>query len=264
MKTKETIAPIFITGSVRSGTTILNRAIRAAGIRGYDEGRFIDFMGLYLKLSDRRYNDQEKAHSVSADTMLKNIPQEEFNKSFCEWFVDQYIKYCRYDEVWVDKTPNLEFIYSMDVLSDLIPNSKFIIMKRRPMENIQSRMKKFPHLDFETHCKFWVEIMELLEEKIPLLSKDKYIVIDQYDVSTKPEETAEKVGIFLNMNYSQIEIMKNTFVKTRPESTGGSESSTKNLDEFDWTEEQKKMFKEICGPVVERFGWSLDSNYYNN
>lgn len=61
-KINKEVSPIFITGSVRSGTTIVTRALRGVGIPGYDEGKFIDLLGVFLIASDQRYEDQRNAH----------------------------------------------------------------------------------------------------------------------------------------------------------------------------------------------------------
>jgi hypothetical protein len=260
------ISPIFISGSVRSGTTIVTRALREVGIPGYDEGRFIDFMGLFLKLSERRYLEQSKAHSASADIMLKNVSRDEFERNFSEWFVEQYLKYCKYEGVWVDKTPNLEFLYAVKQISEIIPKSKFIFLKRRPIENIESRIKKFSHTDmsFEQHCNYWQEIMDKISSIQNEIPSDKYILIDQYEISKNPDQVANQIGLFLNLNFKQIEDIKNVFIKTRPESTGGNEDNIKSLEEMPWTEDQKKYFLNVCGSMTDKFGWSLEKKYYKD
>lgn len=263
-KSNKEVSPIFITGSVRSGTTIVTRALRGVGIPGYDEGRFIELMGLFIKLSGKRYETQFKAHTFMADVMLKDVPQEVFHKDFSDWFLEQYMKYCRYESTWVDKTPNVEFFYTIPFLIESFPSVKFIIMKRRPIENIESRLKKFTHqkTSFEEHCFRWLEVMEEISKVKKIIPSEKYIIIDQYDVSQNPTEVAEKLGLFLNLNFQQIEKIKGIFMETRPESTGGSEEKIKSLEETIWTDEQKEFFLKTCGPMAKEFGWSLDDKYY--
>jgi hypothetical protein len=92
-KSNKEVSPIFITGSVRSGTTIVTRALRDIGIPGYDEGKFIDLLGVFLISIDKRYEHQNKAHNYTADVMLKGVSKNIFQKELSEWFVDQYLKY---------------------------------------------------------------------------------------------------------------------------------------------------------------------------
>lgn len=263
-KINKEVSPIFITGSVRSGTTIVTRALRGVGIPGYDEGKFIDLLGVFLIASDQRYEDQRNAHGPLADVMLKSISKIVFQKELAEWFVNQYLKYCRYKDTWIDKSPGTEFICIIPFLIELLPNSKFIIMKRRPIENIESRLKKFAfaNINFNKHCLRWKETMQEVSKIKKIIRSEKYIIIDQYDVSQKPSEVAEKLGLFLNLNFEQIEKIKGIFMDTRPESTGGDENRVKSLEETNWTDEQKKFFLKTCGPIAKEFGWSLDNKYY--
>lgn len=262
MSDEKHISPIFITGSVRSGTSIVAEGlIKGAGIPGYTEGCFIDIFGIFIRAITTRYKNRE-SQMLASDIMLKYVPFDEFKKSYSEWFFDLYKKYSIFEGVFVDKTPTIEVVSSCNDILENIPNSKFIIMKRRPIENIESRLRKFSNFTFEHHCVVWVEIMNEISNLEKTLPKNKFIIIDQYDVSKKPEEIASQIGIFLNLDFNQIEKMKNIFIKSRPENTGGNEDNVKSLEETGWTESQKKFFLDTCGPVCERFGWSVDEKYY--
>lgn len=259
---KNNISPIFITGSVRSGTSIVNQAlIHGAKIPGYDEGCFVDFLGYFLKFIDTRYGSRAQ-QMLRAELMLSDVNIEKFKKDFLDWFIDQYINYSKYDGVFVDKTPTIETLYAAPFIIDAIPTSKFIFMKRRGIENIVSRMKKFPELSFEKHCLLWTEIMDLiviLQERLP---RDSFILIDQYNISKIPEETATKIGLFLNLNVDQIEKIEKIFRNNRPEHSGATEDDIKSLESLEWTDDQKSFFKKTCGPIMDHFGWSLDENYF--
>ncbi|MFA7193966.1 MAG: sulfotransferase [Candidatus Paceibacterota bacterium] len=257
------ISPIIITGSVRSGTSVMSESLmkKGAGFDGYTEGCFIDMMGLFLKVFDKRYKDRGTQMKF-VNIMLKDVPKDSFQESFIEWFLSEYKKYSKYEGVWIDKTPAIEVLYSIPLLYKFLPDAKFIIMKRRSIENINSRLKKFKGISFNVHCELWAEIMNKISDIKKNVPNDRYIIVDQYDISTKPEEVAEKVGLFLNLNFDQIKKIANVFKNSRPEHTGGDESKIRSLEETNWTDEQKKYFIDKCAPVNDEFGWSLDENYY--
>ncbi len=262
-KNKE-ISPIFITGSVRSGTSIINEAlVKGAGIQGYEEGCFIDFLGIFLKGIDNRFNERE-VQRRRAHLMLNDVNFVEFKRELSDWFINQYKKYSKYEGVFIDKTPNLEVVYSISSIHSSLPSSKFILMKRRPIENMESRLKKFPAFTFEKHCEFWSKIMENIYSLKSELPTGSFIIIDQYDISMQPEKVANELGVFLNLNFNQIKNVMDIFINKRPEFTGGDEKEIKSLEEMTWTDEQKKFFLETCGPIAEKFGWSLEKKYYKD
>jgi len=258
----DTQKPIFITGSVRSGTSIVTRALtHGVGIPGYVEGCFIDFLGGFIRVTDFNYN-RRPGQSKNKKIMLGHIPKDEFKKEVARWFRTQYEKYSIYNGQWVDKTADKDVAYGLPYAHLAWPNAKFILMKRRPIENVASRMRKFPHAPFKAHCLNWAQINAILIETKKRLPKDVYMEIDQYDIATNPTEVARKLGLFLNLDAAQIQKIEKTFKEDRPEFTGGDETNIKSLEEMGWTEEQKKTFKEICGPLVDRFGWTLGKQYF--
>lgn len=50
------------------------------------------------------------------------------------------------EKIWVDKTPDPRMIKCVPRLKRAWPNAKFIFVKRRGIENLESRIKKFPYV----------------------------------------------------------------------------------------------------------------------
>jgi len=256
--------PIFITGSVRSGTSIVTHALRSgAKIPGYTEGCFIEFLGALLRNVNETYTYRERQSQLrNPDIMLSGIDKDEFVKEYIRWFIDQYVSHSKYSGQWVDKTASRNAVYSLPYIQQAWPQARFIIMKRRPIENIASRLKKFPNPTFEAHCVWWITLEKEIMSVKKQLQKGTFLEIDQFDVATKPKETAQQIGVFLNLSIEQIRRVEASFLYDRPEFTGGDEETILSLDEMPWTDEQKAVFLETCGPVAEERGWSLGKTYY--
>jgi hypothetical protein len=141
------------------------------------------------------------------------------------------------------------------------PQASIIFAKRRAIENIASRIRKFPNVEFESHCQQWSRIMtgwSDLKSTLP-----KYIEVDQYDVQQQPDRVAEVLTQFLNLDKTQEMMLKESFIRDRPELTSQiGEMMAMSLREMAWTKEQKAVFKKICMPVMKAFGYSRGKDYY--
>lgn len=260
-QTKES-RPIFITGSVRSGTSILARGIMKGGnIPGYLEGCFINLLGGFLRVTDRN-SIKRGGQLIDQRIMISRVNKKDFNNELSLWFKNQYEKWNTYSGQWVDKTADSELIYALPYIIKMWPKAKIIVMTRRPIENVASRIRKFPQRSFDNHCEGWRDAAEMWIESKKNLLPSSYIEIDQRDVALRPEEVADKISNFLELSKDQRDGILKVFKKDRPEDTGGNEALIKSLEEMDWTEEEKKLFRETCGPVAEKCGYSLEKKYY--
>lgn len=80
---------------------------------------------------------------------------------------------------WFDKTGNPDMIFAIPVLLKLWPESVFIFAKRRAIENVKSRLKKFPNHNFDYHCSDWAKNMSAWRQIRTQLPASKFVEIDQ-------------------------------------------------------------------------------------
>jgi hypothetical protein len=257
--------PIFITGSVRSGTSVVTKAlVKGAKIKGYTEGCFVQHLGSFVRSVDRDF-DRRGSQLLHPNIMAAHVDRNEMVRSFCDWFKDEYRKWTVYHaDQWVDKTADIGVGYAMPEILETWPRAKCIFLKRRPVENIVSRQKKFPNRAFEKHVQQWVTSMQYWLASKRKISPERYIEIDQYDIAMNPENVALRLQKFLNLNDKQGKAVAKILTKSRPEFTGGDESAVKSLEELEWTPAEKEFFKKHCGSIVEDFGWTLGNKYYKN
>lgn len=104
--------------------------------------------------------------------------------------------------------------------------------------------------------KYWLKV----RDQLPASS---WIEVEQRDIALKPGLTGRRVGEFLEFDEQQIQAIQEIFEHQRPEQTGDEESDRAlTLEDTGWTEEQKAVFLERCGPLHPAYGYSLTSSYY--
>lgn len=265
MTSIDIFTPIFIIGSARSGTSIVRDGlVSGAGIQGTIEGCFIDMLGAFLQTVDSKFLQRAGETRKKNEMMLEFVSKDVFKDALVTWFLEQYKTYTPTKGMWVDKTPDNDVLPVLPYLPQHIPSAKIIFMKRRPLENMQSRLRKFPNRTFEQQCAGWAKIMHDFDAISPQLPEHMYMVIDQYDIECVPSQVAAQIGSFLNLSMSQVQQMQYVFERTRPEATTAKREIPLVFDELPWTNEQKQFFIETCGPLMERHGWSWDAGYYRS
>jgi hypothetical protein len=253
--------PIFILGSGRSGTSILTGAIRSgAQIEGYLEGHFIPLILWFMKDVEQYYFSKRDLLEDNRH-MIAEVSQDYVEKKISEFF-RQTCESLATNRVWLDKSPDSATIKAAPHIKNIWSEARFIFAKRRGIENIISRLKKFPHVSFENHCIMWKDCMESW-----LKVKDKFsdcsIEIEQRDIALNPIETANVIGKFLDLESTKINKIAEIFITQRPQSTGKKEQKIAiNIQETGWTKLEIEIYRKYCSEISFKFGYSENSNYY--
>ena len=251
--------PVFVIGSPRSGTSILVDALLSAGYNGYREGSFLSVISPLNKVVDRHY-------AVFADNpviLISAIDRDAFKTEL--WGVaKRFVDRVNPVPPWFDKTGNPEMIEIVPLLRQLWPESVFIFSKRRALENVVSRLKKFPGHNFEYHCKDWARNMATWRDVKSTLPEEIYTEVDQQDMIQNPTEVADRLTALLNLTEeSRLEITR-TFTSNRPQQTEeGSAARVISLEAISWPDSSKLIFQELCGNELKSYGYSLDHNYWD-
>lgn len=252
--------PIFILGSPRSGTSILTAAIkRGGGIPGFNEGHFLPLLGPLIENSERFF--EGKRHLMQDERhMIAHIDRKSIEREIIEIFKRHSEKLLT-KPVWIDKSPGSAMIKAVPSLVEAWPRGRFVFAKRRGIENVISRLKKFPHVDFSGHCKGWASCMDAWLSVRERLSS-RSIEIDQRDIGISPDDTAGRLCRFLALHDEAIESIAGMFKKNRPQFTGGvEEEQAIDMRETGWSEEQIEKFRYYCADVSAKFGYTETSQY---
>lgn len=259
---KKECEPIFIVGSARTGTSAVVGALRlGAGIAGYNEGHYLSMMPAMAKLMIEHVMERRKL-DPSGEVMMAHIKADDVIDDLMGMMKARMEAQFPGNEVWFDKTPDVPMIRAIPYIIKMWPKARFIFTKRRAIENVSSRLRKFKHLTFERNCEHWATSMVTWTKMKVNIPESQRIEIDQREMGLEPMATAERIGRFLGFSENQTKDMGKILKDERYEFTGGNEREVKALSELGWNKEQLEAYEKICVPVNKEFGYSEDSSYY--
>lgn len=251
--------PVFILGSPRSGTSAMAAALRASTrYRGYDEGHLISLLPQLMATVAGHYRDA--AQSLSSWTMLATVGQSHVEARLRAAFIE--MARARFDTpYWIDKTPSNHMIAGAPLLGAMWPHARFIFMKRRAIENIASRMRKFSGSVFETHCRDWSDAMQLwAEARGPLDGRTREV--DQLTLARQPDNVAAALSPFLGLSAAEETVFRKALAAQRTEQTGARVDATIGLAQTGWPAAEQELFRRICSPMMRLYGYSEDPGYF--
>lgn len=251
--------PVFILGSVRSGTSALSDVLWHIGYQGFGEGHFLSLLHYTEAVVDQHY--VRFGNPADPETMLGNIDHRDLKRRLFEAFRTA-ANDLNPKQLWFDKTPDPGMILASPIIRELWPDSVFVFAKRRGIENVISRVKKFPCESFESHCAGWAGSMAAWRGTRQQLPPGCFIEVEQRDMIQQPKRTAQMLCDFLDGDESAVQGASYIMIYQRPqESAEGSASKTVSLAESGWTVEQKNTFLKHCEVEMKEFGYTLDEHY---
>lgn len=252
-------SPVFIVGSSRSGTSALVMALEAAGYRGHREGNFLPLMKIIDRIIDSYLAQPGHSHPDHLTAKINSARLKDgINATFKEIEEENHPF-----PLWFDKSALAEMIYAIPIVKRLWPQSVFIFCKRRGIENVLSRLTKFPTHDFEFHCADWANFMAGWRSMRTELPAGDYIEVDQQDLILDTEAVCTKIAELLQLGEERRRNLTNTVKLKRPqETTKGSATRLHSLQSIGWSESQLAIFQRYCAPEMQAYGYGSGSEYY--
>jgi len=254
----DTTQAVFVVGSPRSGTTILGNSLRKALAvdKGFGESHLLPLATLIRK-TVHDYHSNCNASQLPG-MMLNHVNPHLLCEQMLSAIKQQYARQAQSGWI-IDKTPGGPMIRSLPEIVRLWPDARVLFSKRRGIENVVSRLTKFPDVDFETHCTQWRNCMNhwnLVKSTI-----EHHLEVDQFDVLNQPDDVATRLTGFLGLTDEQQSILVDAFTADRPEQTR-KQSSALDLQNVNWSSAQKNFFEEHCADVLHQWNYSVDNRYY--
>lgn len=255
--------PVFVVGSPRSGTTILGNTIRySLGLTGFDESHVMPLLTHLRNAAKAFYESPHYAQMQATNgTMISRVPLTLVESGLAQLFRDLYAA-LHGNNAFVDKNPGPDMLRAAPWLLLAWPNARFVFAKRRAIENLVSRQRKFGFdaKNFRTHCKDWSETMMLGLRVRTLIQDSQWIEIEQQDVAHDHEAVAERLASFLGLPDRAPQFAHYIATHT-PQKTTSDSWKTLNLSKVGWDEGSISIFQEECMPMMNAWGYTTDESY---
>lgn len=256
--------PIFVLGAARSGTTALALGLRRAlqGPVEFQESHVFPLLDKMMTLVADYYDGFPEGYLGNGKIMLDAFSREKLEEHIRTFFIDTAHATFEGTPVWVDKTPGDDMIRIAPFLAEIYPHAKFIFIRRRAIELILSRKRKFEETSHEDSCRVWHTTMQRWCNVRRRLGA-RAMEIDQRSMALEPARTAEQVGAFLGFQGEQIARLADSWNRQRPQMTQRPmDNKSIDLDETPWSTEERNQCRTICGPMMERFGYRFEGEHF--
>ena len=270
-------SPIFIVGGSRSGTIVLLKAMgRHSRILSTpsedpfvtDVGGMVHSLEFCSEVEKQYYKETLRISQTYVYDVLRRLALE--SAMGPHYGIRQLVKLAVRNKVnplakryWCTKTFPGENV--AQGLKRLYPDAKFIWILRSGDNVVYSRCRfpAFRDQSFEDHCHHWASTIERFSY---LLEMPGAVVVHQEELLDDPDSVFSRIFNTFGINYDP---KPTEYALTHHVHPLGDESTTKGVDikktlsdrppaYHDWTEEQRKIFKHICGKAMQLAGYDIE------
>ena len=253
--------PVFILGAARSGTSAMAQGLlRSGAYEGFEEGHFLWMIERFLVTIRDFYAFNGEDGLPDRFTLLSRVPSNFMIDAVRGVFVNAMVQLYPNGR-WIDKTPRPEMIEAALLMHELFPNARFVFMKRRGLENVSSRLSKFPSISFVEHCEDWARSMQTWLAVRDILG-GAALEVEQLATAREPDRSAREVGEFLDLAPDAVRRLAIAFTNDRPERTTATFAPVMQIDRMGWSTEQITQFRRICGPMMAAYGYGYAGTYF--
>lgn len=253
------VTMLYILGSTRSGTSALRNAIAETRYSGYGEGHLVPML---VDLIDtvRREKQIGLGHDVpgtglnylNADALIRHLFQG-YERYLAEDLGCSHI---------LDKTPTVAPIRAAPDLASYHSEAKLIYCARRHVDNVHSKLMKFPDVTLEEHVEEWSHCHAAwLGARAKLDAQgQEYLELDFFDLATDCDGVAARIGAYLALDREETDSIARYLGSQRPQAEPGRDLTRfLRLSDLPWSDEQKAHFRDIASPVGATLGYGFET-----
>ncbi|WP_138472830.1 sulfotransferase [Poseidonocella sp. HB161398] len=255
------ISVTYILGSTRSGTSALRNALAETKYVGFGEGHLVPILEDIF--SDVARHKEKGLGAGVPGNGLHNLKKNVLLRCIVHGY-ERYLQGELGSACVMDKTPTIVPIRLSPLLNEFHESPKFLHCARRHVDNVQSKVKKFPDRTLEQHCQEWAHCnLKWLEVRDQL--SGNFFDFDFYDLSNDPGRISKDIGEYLQLDDVEITKMAEYLRSQRPQSHAKRDlTKYLKLSEMTWTDDEKDAFIRICGPVGKRLGYGFEEYWEQN
>jgi hypothetical protein len=210
-------------------------------------------MPLFLRLKTQ-FALYTKNMSQISGNLAGSLEAGEFDQAIHTYLRAFYARIYGLDGSFVDKTPGAEAIRATDIIFDLFPDARVLLLRRTGIEVIPSYRRKFG-ASFEDACRSWVQVAEAMAH--PRMWRPEVLTIDQFDLTNNAADVAERIASHLRCPERAADLAA-YFEKHRFEQQSTHDWSRRQLlADTDWNEAEKDAFRRICGKNMTALGYEM-------
>jgi hypothetical protein len=250
---------IFVLGDHRSGTSTVHRALRqtyrfSADMEGYVWPLLLDVDRSVGALMDFHGGPDSK---TGRNFTLKRIGGPAIVDRLFEALLDLHDGHFE-GSSWIDKTPGAEMIRAAGLIAARIEDARFIFLRRRGIDNVLSKRRRFPGLSFEQCCDSWracVDAWAATEKDLG----DRQLVIEQREMAHHPHVVARNTVEFLGGGDDEVRKLTHWLRDKPVEVTAGPTAPFVGIEDTPWSLEEKGYFLRTCAEPMSRLGYRINA-----
>lgn len=253
--------PVFVLGAARSGTSAMAQALfRNTRYLGQGEGHLLDMAPRLVAAVERHYHERAGERRPGINTMIAAVPPERAMEAVCTG-LQALTRELFPGGCWLDKTPGSPMIDAVPVLQRIWPEARFIFMRRRALENLASRGRKFPKEGFGLACRRWADSLRAWDTVRAGLT-GRALEVDWLLMARQPAQVAEAVAGLLDLDAEEARRLRQALQVDLPERTSDRFAEVLDGLPADMDAEQRLAFEDIALPWMDRCGYAMDASYW--
>jgi len=270
--------PIFIVGSARSGTTLLQRMMRSHSKISSPTGESHFFIPLYknrasygdlknidnikhileeMRRISREYVEEDlKGITFNTDTLAHQLVEE--NKSSVIEIISSLMeKNAAGDgkQRWLEKTPY--YVLNIKTITEMFPDAQFINIIRDGRDcalSMLERKKDLKIFNVYHAASIWKQYVETGQQAKEYLGNERYFEIKYEDLTNNPEKILREICLYINEEFepSMVHFEKSKDPNSKTPMLG---KSIQNRNSEKWRNKMSKrdirIFENIAGKTLK-------------
>jgi hypothetical protein len=237
--------PVFILGSPRSGTSTLHFVLKTAfGFEGDTEGHITNLLYKLITTINDHFSDYNGFGPQGSNT-LSNLGKDAIINSVALILLSLANK----GRLWCDKTPGADAVRAAPYIAALMPQARFIHIVRNGLDNVASRMHKFPGISFNAHCAQWAEDAGSWLITRKMLPPSSFLELRFDDLRSSPDTLIHKLQDFLQISGNH------AFNGELPWIEAGASNNGSTF----WSRTRYEIFNTICFDVMSEYGFKFEN-----